>query len=307
MSMPICRMILAFLFLPTTIPAVMQAAPFVAADSSESATMARDSIAGQLEQHVSMSRLVVVAGGCVTGVVLIHTYQQNAWWKGARGQFHVQEDLNYACNVDKIGHFYGAGILTYTLSKSLQWANVGERDALLYGAVGSTLFQTYVEIEDGFARDWGFDRVDFLADILGAWYPVAQYHVPFLRNFSLKASYSPKTPSGAGAFPGQQKTIFDDYEGQTFWLSLKIKNLLPGDASSLWPGFLCLGVGCAVRDNLTPNRHLVWLLAPDLDMTEIIPPTTPFLKTLGEILNFIHLPMPAVQIAPGVVWYGLYF
>jgi hypothetical protein len=42
-------------------------------------------------------------------------------------------------------------------------------------------------------------------------------------------------------------------------------------------------------------------------MTKIIPSDTWFLKTLGEALNFIHFPAPAVQVSPNTIWYGLYF
>jgi hypothetical protein len=266
-----------------------------------SATQPDTAASGQ-SVGVSPGRIVVVGGVYLAGVTAIHLYQQDAWWRGRRGPFHVEEDLVYAKNIDKVGHFYGAQVFTFTLGKSLEWANVPESDALIYGAVGSTLFQTYIEIEDGFALDWGFDRVDFLADLLGAWYPVAQHEIPVLRNFDVKMSYWPKTPAGAGAFPGQRKTVFDDYEGQTFWFCARM-----GQMIDPWPRWLNISVGVAVRDNLTPDRYVAVFLAPDLDMKSIIPRSTPFLRTIGEALDFIHMPLPAIQIAPGVIWYGLYF
>ena len=257
--------------------------------------------------RVNGTRLAIVGGTVAVGVTAIHLYQMNAWWKGKRGPFHVQEDLVYAKNVDKLGHLYGANVLTFAFKKSLEWSNVPEEKSWFWGAIGSTLFQTYVEVEDGYAVDWGFDRVDFASDLVGAWFPVAQHYVPYLRNFGFRFSYIPKTSGEPGALPGQTRTLFDDYEGQTLWLTLKMKNILPASAAAYWPGFLCLSLGVAVRNNLSPDRYLVWILSPDLDMTKIIPPDTPFLKTLGETLNFIHFPMPAVRFAPGVVWYGLYF
>ena len=256
---------------------------------------------------INAARLTIVGGTVAASVTALHLYQQHAWWKDHRSRFHVQEDLTYAGNIDKLGHLYGASFLTFAFSKSLEWANFSEPSALLWGAIGSTAFQTYIEIEDGFSAYWGFDRVDFAANVVGAWYPVAQHYYPYLKNFDFKFSYIPKDPNSPGAFPGQTRTLFDDYEGQTIWLSLKMKNLLPQALASYWPDFLCLSVGVAVRDNLSSDRYLVWFLAPDLDMTKIIPADTGFLKTLGEALNFIHFPTPAVRFAPNVVWYGLYF
>jgi hypothetical protein len=252
-------------------------------------------------------RLAIVGGTVAAGFTALHLYQENAWWKNSRGKFHVEEDLVYALNIDKLGHMYGASVLTFVFSKSLAWANFPESKSLLWGAIGSTLFQTYVEVEDGFSTYWGFDRVDFAADVAGAWYPVLQHHVPYLRNFDFRFSYIPKNPNSPGAFPGQTHTLFDDYEGQTMWLSVKMKNVLPDAIAEYWPDFLCLSVGVSVRDNLRTDRYLVWLLAPDLDMTKIIPANSGFLKTLGEALNFIHFPTPAVRFAPNVVWYGVYF
>ena len=256
---------------------------------------------------INTTRLAIFGGTVSAGITAVHLYQQNAWWKTARTRFHFEEDLVYACNIDKIGHLYGANVLTFVFSKGLEWSNFTESNALLWGAIGSTLFQTYIEIEDGFSAYWGFDRVDFASDVVGAWYPVLQHHVPFFKDFSFRFSYLPKNPGSPGAIKGQIHTVFDDYEGQTLWLTLTMKHILPESVAAYWPDFLCLSLGVAVRDNLSSNRYLVWYLSPDLDMTKIIPQDTKFLKTLSEAMNFIHIPMPAVRFAPGVVWYGIYF
>src|SRR5512140_1138178 len=170
----------------------------------------------------------------------------------------------------------------FVFSRSLLWANVEREPALIWGAAGSSLFQTYIEIEDGFSAYWGFDRVDFAADLLGAWYPVVQEYVPFLQNLNMKFSYLPKNQGEPSSIPGQVYTVFDDYEGQTFWLSLNVKNVLPKAVGEFWPSWLALAVGMSVRDNSSPDRYLVWYLAPDLDMRHIIPRSTGFLTTLGE-------------------------
>ncbi len=256
---------------------------------------------------VNLTRLVIVGGTTAVAVTAIHIYQQNSWWRDYRTSFHFREDLEYAMYMDKLGHLYASSVMTFVFSKSLQWCNMNEPSSLIWGAVGSTLFQTYVEIEDGFSAYWGFDRVDYAANLFGAWYPVLQYHVPVFKNFQFRFSYLPKNEGSAGAIPGQTKTMFDDYEGQTFWLTVTPKGLFSAKSLRWWPDWLAVAGGVAVRNNNSPDRYLVWFLAPDLDMTKIIPQDTPFLRSLGEALNFIHFPMPAVQVSPGVVWYGLYF
>lgn len=164
-----------------------------------------------------------------------------------------------------------------------------------------------IEIEDGFSTYWGFDRVDYATNLAGAWYPYLQHHVPFLKNYQIRFSYLPKNAGQPSAIPGQTKTIFDDYEGQTLWLTVTPEGFLPVSWRTWWPGWLSLALGVSVRNNVSPDRHLVWYLAPDLDMRQIIPQDTGFLRDLSEALNFFHFPMPAVRIAPGIVWYGVYF
>ena len=261
------------------------------------------------DEGINNGRLAIVGGTLLASMVVIHVYQQNGWWKDNRAPFHFQEDLNYGLWVDKVGHFYGGYVMGYTIQKCVQWANVPERNAVWIGAAGGLLFQTYVEVEDGFST-WGFDRVDFAADVGGAAWLVGRHYVPILQNFDLKVSYhsSPLLgTTGGSGFRGQQHLIIDDYEGQTFWMSVKIHNLLPESMKSVWPDFLCLALGYGARDIATTNPYRVFFLGPDLDMTKVIPPKTSFLKTLGEVLNFIHMPLPAVQFSPHGIWYGVYF
>ncbi len=271
-----------------------------------------DSVAASTPENpppgeINTGRLAIVGGGVITTMTAIHIYQSNGWWRNNRRSFHFREDLNYALSVDKLGHFYGASAMTFVLNKAFRWANFSETGALCWGAGVSTLLQTYVEVEDGFST-WGFDRVDLVADIAGAWYPVVQHAVPPLRDLNLKFSYVPSENINApGAFPGQKHLLMDDYEGQTFWFSVNVNDILPAPLESYWPDFLCLALGYGARDILSPDAYRVYFLSLDYDMTKIIPQDTEFLRMLGEALNFIHFPAPAVRISPDAIWYGLYF
>lgn len=269
----------------------------------------RDSVTNKSEAGINTTRLALVSGTLLTSMAVIHIYQQNGWWKDNRAPFHFREDLVYGMWVDKIGHFYGGALLGFVMTKSLEWSNVPEETSTWIGAGGALLFQSYVEIEDGFSK-WGFDRVDWAFDIAGASFPLARYYIPFIKNFDLKLSYHPSDllgDSGGIGFKGQKHLMIDDYEGQTLWLSVKLNNLLPNSIERYWPDFLGLSVGYGARDVATSNPYSVYFLAPDLDMTKIIPANTQLLKTLGEALNFIHFPMPAIQFGRKTVWYGIYF
>jgi hypothetical protein len=258
---------------------------------------------------VDATRLAIVGGTVVAGMVAIHVYQENGWWKNNQRSFHFREDLTYGRWVDKLGHFYGSSVLTFLLSESLQWSGLPESEALLWGAGTSMLFQTYVETRDGFSA-WGFDRVDFAANVAGAMFPLFQQAYPPLRNLNFKFSYHPSdllnNPGGIG-FAGQEHIIFDDYEGQTIWLSVSVNEFLTGMVEKWWPDWLALSIGYGARDVAGVNPHSVLFLGLDYDMRKIIPQESGFLRTLSRALNFIHFPAPAVRISPDAIWYGLYF
>ena len=83
--------------------------------------------------------------------------------------------------------------------------------------------------------------------------------------------------------------------------------MLPAPVDRYWPAWLWVALGYGARDVARPTPYRVFFLALDFDATKIIPQDTAFLRTLSEVINFWHLPAPAVRISPGTVWYGLYF
>ena len=269
------------------------------------------SIRADTSEPIHATRLTIVAGTMAAAMIGIHLYQESGWWRYNRTPFHFREDLTYGRSVDKIGHFYGTGLWAYSLRNVLRWANVPDRSAMLLGSGGAFLFQTFVEVEDGFSA-WGFDRVDFLCDLGGALWPVAQYHSEALRAVDLKLSYKPSSllnrSSGEG-FVGQKHLVMDDYEGQTFWLSVPPERILPEGAASIWPDFLRVAVGYGVRgvSDAWGGAYSVVFISLDYDMKNIIPQTSRFLVTLSEVLDFIHFPAPAIRLSPSTVLYGLYY
>ncbi|MDH7516430.1 MAG: hypothetical protein QHI48_11225 [Bacteroidota bacterium] len=247
-----------------------------------------------------------LAGGAIAVTVAgIHIYQQNAWWKDRRTSFHIMEDPDYALNVDKAGHFLGGAFSAFVGKKSLEWIGVSRDASVVWGCVLSTLFELYVEVEDGFSRDWGFSPGDAYADILGAAWVLGQYYVPPLGHFQPKVTYFPSKKYRSGLHHGN---MIDDYEGQTFWMAVHVHGLLPDPLKKWWPEWLALAVGMSVRnmdDRSAVTRNI--LLSLDYDVTKIIPGDSWFMHTFREALNYVHFPAPAIRISPGYIAYGLYF
>lgn len=262
--------------------------------------------------------------GVYSGVfVLQHIGQMNTIWKN-RGSFHITEDGKYAMYIDKAGHFYGTFLPSYVLSQTLIECGFSYNWAVALGGVLGLGYTTYVEILDGFAKDWGFCPSDFYADVGGALFFYLYSYVPFFQNLTPKFMYFP--PRWFNANSRKPSTMFiDDYSAHTFWLSINVYNLLPKSWKAFYPRWLDLSIGVAVRnlcDPLNPSNNcnpqisepvysFVWgnrklIIALDYDLVKLLPDGGPFWNWLKQSLNYFKLPSPALEIGHPTRFYLLY-
>ncbi|MEN8191807.1 MAG: DUF2279 domain-containing protein [Bacteroidota bacterium] len=256
----------------------------------------------------------ILAGvGLTYGFIIyqINEYYNNTWWKSdsnyySDGSFHIVNDWEYALGIDKIGHMYGAAVMSHFFAAGLEAGNVNPELSIWLGAVGGLSLQMYTEIKDGFAPiskatgepKWGFSPGDAIANFLGAGYFVAQHYYPYLYNFQLRASYYPSEAMRNGEKP--DNNISDDYDGQKLWLAFRMKNLLPKSIAEHWPSFLMLSAGYAVSgvghnandEGIIPSYYL----ALDFD-AEVIPLHGEFWDFIKNTLNYIHFPMPGIKFS----------
>ncbi len=254
--------------------------------------------------HVNITRLSIFGGTVLAGGVAVYFARYEPLWKEYYTSFFFHENLA-AQNQDKLLHFYGNVVGNVISTKGLSWAGYDDQDAVLYGAATSLAFYTFMKIEDGHVSYIGFDPVKEVANVLGAGYPVAQYYVPSLYSFTPKFSYvaSKNTVLAANQV---QPGFLEDNEGQKFWLGITVHDLLPKNFRSYWPPIVGLAVGYTLRGENTPHPYHETIIALDLDLRKL-PGDSKFLKTMWEMLNYIHLPMPAVRVSQSAIWYGLYF
>jgi hypothetical protein len=133
---------------------------------------------------------------------------------------------------------------------------------------------------------------------MGAIYGVSQYYYPYLKNFQPRVSYFPSKEYLEGE--KEDGNISDDYEGQKLWLAFRMKNLLPKSLSEYWPAFLMLSVGYGVHNlDGSGNGESQFYLAFDIDAEEI-PLYGPFWQFIKNTLNYIHFPLPGIQISPKI-------
>lgn len=260
--------------------------------------------------NLSYVRLGIVSGTSLAILGGIYYRWKTAWWNDGTTGFHFDYNPTYTDNVDKIGHLYGGILFTECFGLGLRWAGLDEESSLLYGALFSTLVYTGVEIKDGFAPTWGFDPLDLGFSIAGSIYPYAQKKVPFLQNFNFKYSYFPSNSTYFNNLKrGNKNNQFfnDDYEGETFWLAANIKNLLPSDINSFMPDFLNIALGVSIENLDNPSaRRKVFVISPDIDLVKLFKPENEILKEVLRLLNYIHIPLPALKISPDFKAYPLY-
>ena len=279
---------------------------FFPSDSSLSKERKKEPVKKYKVDPLKMTILGVVGAGILTSM---HIYYSNTWWKDQRDYFKFAQDGYYARNMDKVSHIYTANFFTEASAIAYEWAGVNPKKALLYGAITSMVYETYIEINDGFAPNWGFDWEDMGTNIFGAVYPFLQREVPVLENVNFKWSFKPdwirKKAENAD-------DLLDDYTNMTFWLSVNPEIVLPKSVTKakLYPNFLALALGMSVKNasHRTGSTYAYseWFLSFDWDIRKL-PGDSDFMKKLKKILNFYHFPAPAVRVSPSGIWYGLYF
>lgn len=254
--------------------------------------------------RINFTRLSVFGSTVLAGGVAVYFGRYEPLWKNYYTSFFFRQSFA-SLNQDKLLHFYGNVVGNVISAKGLSWAGVDDRDAVLYGAATSLAFFTIMKIEDGHVNYIGFDPVKELANVLGAGYPVAQYYIPSLNSFTPKFSYVASKNNVLAA--GQtQPGFLEDNEGQKFWMGITVHDMLPKNYQAYWPSIVGLAVGYTVRGLNTPRPYHETFIALDLDLRKL-PGDSKFLKTMWEMLNYIHLPMPAVRVSQSAIWYGLYF
>ena len=252
-------------------------------------------------------KLSLIGGTTATTIVLVHLYQRRAWWQGERQSFHFENDWVYALNVDKLGHMYGSYVISKVSRSMLSWSGINNLSSRVYGSLMGLAYQLYVELEDGYHRDYGFSPGDAMADIAGAALPLAEEAFPVLQHFTLKWSYMP-SKSYRNALHSQKGRVFiDDYEGQTYWLSMDPHFLLSDKLSKSIPQWLgvSLGIGAHALDERGGGER-IYALTLDYNFSKI-QTECGVLRSLFAALDCFHLPAPGISFQGGNLKFGIFY
>jgi hypothetical protein len=254
-----------------------------------------------------------VATAFVGGNAALYSYFKRAWWSGERADhffFHADWDEDFR-DQDKFGHALGGYHLARFGNAFLRSTCMSDTHAIAWSAAYAAVFQLQIEIWDGRFKKYGFSYADLLANTAGTALAVLHETHPATRAFKPTISYTRSAAMrNADNIPGELRPSLD-YSGQTYWLSADIDAMLPDRAKPYWPAILRVSVGHSITDwidpltgaNMRARRRI--LLSLDVN-AEALPGNNRLWKTLKRQIGYIHLPSPALQIAPTtdmIRWY----
>ena len=261
------------------------------------------------EEHDSSSVLGVIAASAVPAGFGTATYLLNnsAFWTFSEvAPFHFSDDAPYSMHIDKLAHLYFSAIGSTAIRQGYIMAGVPEKTSTWLGAGLTFGIGLLVEAEDarhGNDPQYGFSLGDAGADLIGAALPLLQYYFPAFARIQPKMFLWSSDAYKAGAY----KSIADDYESQYFWLSFDVHDL------THTPNWLnpAIGFSCEnllqvrwlpFRANTTPYTDIY--IGPDINLKGI-PIEGSFWKTFSEVMSYVRIPLPSLQVYPRVKFWIL--
>lgn len=256
----------------------------------------------------------------------------HAWYKDYNtGNFHMFNDFGEWRNMDKIGHVYTAYMQAHLCFKGTRWTGLSKRHSMLTGLICGGLFQSTIEVMDGFSDQWGFSVPDIAANFIGLGVFATQQWLWDEQYFQLKVSSIPQSYATTKIVSQNGLTettlrrraddlfgssfaekFLKDYNSQVYWLSFSPKSFV--GANSRWPSWLQISLGYGagnmfggyenewiiegnqfVLDPEVYPRYSKFYLGFDLDLTKIRV-KNPAVKTLFSVFNIFKIPSPALEI-----------
>jgi len=239
--------------------------------------------------------------------------------------FHWFNDNDGWLQIDKAGHFFTTFQEARLMMLMWKWTGVRKSRAAIFGALGGFLYQTPIELLDGFQESYGASWGDLLANTAGAVFFYVQIYFTgklfFVPKFSVSGhSLASMRPEFFGDNFFQQ--ILKDYNGQTYWMCLE----LPRKMKGFLPAWLSLCVGYSAEgmlggeDNIYQDksgktidfsditRYRQILFSLDINWAHI-PKATAWMHTSTSIISLIKCPAPTLEWNPedGFKWHWIYF
>jgi len=255
-----------------------------------------------------------------------------AWYKNhSTDRFHFHDDRTNWLYMDKAGHLFTAYFQTCWAYQTAKWTGLSEKTSVTSALFCGGVFQTTLELMDGFSEGWGFSAADMGANLAGLGLFYAQQKWWKEQKIKIKLSYLPaRYPSGTiPDISGKHTTslqaratslfgahwserLLKDYNQQHYWISFH-PELVTGRIA-FWPQWLHIGIGYSAENlygaqknqwtenNVTYSLHEEryprigqFYISPDIDLSKLkIRHQT--IRTICRIFNIFKLPLPAIGL-----------
>ncbi len=238
--------------------------------------------------------------------------------------FHWFDDSKGWKYVDKFGHAFTAFVECSLLYKVWNWTGLSKNRCLAISAFMAFFSQSSYEIFDGFSAGYGASLPDIVANALGVLLYMTQIILLKKLIVDSKFSFHPTIyahmrPSFFGEHYLQQ--FLKDYNGQTYWFTLDINQLLNKKILPSWL-FLSVGYGAdgllggddniwtskdgTIKDFSHIERASRFMITIDFNWALIKNPT---LNAFAQIFNYVKFPAPTLEFNTdkGVIFHWLYF
>jgi hypothetical protein len=268
------------------------------------------------------ARFYGLVGGSLLTYTAAMTVLYQYWYADyPHSDFHYFNDSREWEQVDKAGHFFTAYYESVIGINTLKWTGMKENKAILYGSLWGILLQTPIEIFDGYSKEWGFSVVDMSANICGSLLAFGQQKLWNEQKLQIKFSFWPsdlasKRPGVLGGDIIQQ--LIKDYNGETYWLSTGIRNIVP--KAEFIPKWLNIAVGYGAENmlggftNPAPyqdlKRYRQFYFSFDVNTLKMRGKHR-FLNHFLTIVSYIKFPSPTIEFntsaTQNVKFHWLYF
>ncbi len=255
-------------------------------------------------------RLIGVIAGTAAFYTITLLLLKKQWYKKSV-PFHTFNDNREWLQMDKIGHSATAYAMSRGGYELFRWSGVDERASIITGGLLALLFQSTIEVYDGFSEGWGFSKGDMLANVAGTALFVGQQYGFGEQKVSIrygwrKSIYAPFRPNLLGENTGVQ--FLKDYNAQQYWLSVNLASVLPVGPD--FPRWLNLAVGYsgsgmtgghenppmtdAAGKPINFPRYRQFFLSPDIDLARIPGLSESAQRFIGTA-QFIKISGPSVE------------
>lgn len=253
--------------------------------------------------------------GASSALFLGHTGLYSLWYKDyPQSKFHFINDNRQWLQMDKYGHSFSTYVLSDVGFETCKSLGFTENQALIYGGLLGVVFQTPIEIFDGFSANWGASTGDFVANTAGWGLFFVQQKLFQNQIVRLKWSYINSglaylRPNVLGS--NWNERILKDYNGQTYWASVNMKSIFKRSKIPAWLnvgiGFGAEGMiggednyirdkntGILLQDYSSIQRYRTYDLSLDIDFSKV-KTTSKLLKGLFRYINWLKAPFPSIQ------------